>query len=85
MKTYLFFIFFICLGFSSNSQDKSGYNYFVQDIKTPDNSTQIEINQKGDTVLVAYYKINNLISRSNQEFTKVYKGTPFLEMVGTKG
>jgi hypothetical protein len=85
MKTYLLFIFFLCLGFPSNSQDKSGYNYFVQDIKTPDNSTQIEINTKGDTVLVAYYKINNLISRSNQEFTKVYKGTPFFRNGWYKG
>lgn len=85
MKTYLLFIFIICLGFSSNSQEKSGYNYFVQDIKTPDNSTQIEINKKGDTVLVAYYKVNNLISRSNQDFTKVYKGTPFFRNGWYKG
>jgi hypothetical protein len=85
MKTFLLILFSLCWGLSSNSQEKNVYNYFVQVIKTPDSNTKIEINKKGDTVLVAYYNTQDLINRTNQEFVKVYKGTPFFKNGWYKG
>ncbi|GAB3518803.1 hypothetical protein GCM10027442_39600 [Emticicia fontis] len=62
------------------------YRYFIRDEKTADNNqTKIVINEKGDTTLVAYYKAQNLGSRTTQEFTKVYKGTPYFKNGWFKG
>ncbi|RFS18465.1 hypothetical protein D0T08_04230 [Emticicia sp. C21] len=67
-------------------QKAGGYDYFVRDAKIADNNqTKIVVNDKGDTTLVAYYKAQNSINNSLQEFTRVFKGTPFFKNGWYKG
>lgn len=80
-------ITFFVLGYSLSvaAQEKKLYSYFVPEIKTPDNATRIEINPKGDTVLIASYRTIDAINKTNNEFTKIYKGTPFFKNGWYKG
>ncbi|RYU96275.1 hypothetical protein [Emticicia agri] len=62
------------------------YRYFIRDSRISDNNqTKIVINDKGDTTLVAHYKSQDGPSRTFQEFTKVFKGTPFFKNGWYKG
>lgn len=62
------------------------YRYFIRESKITDNNeTRIVINDKGDTTLVAHYKSQDGASRTFQEFTKVFKGTPFFKNGWYKG
>ncbi|WP_337044497.1 hypothetical protein [Emticicia sp. 17c] len=56
------------------------YNYFLRETKIADNNnTRIVITDKGDTTLVAEYKSQDVVNKTHQEFTKVYKGTPYFK------
>lgn len=62
------------------------YKYFIREAKIADNNeTRIVINAKGDTTLVAHYKSQNSMNNTLQEFTKVFKGTPFFKNGWYKG
>jgi hypothetical protein len=56
------------------------YAYFVREAKIADNNeTRIVVNDKGDTTLVAHYKSQDVVNKTLQEFTKVFKGTPYFK------
>ncbi len=67
------------LSFWVKAQDKQSYIYSLPESKIADSDHKIEINKKGDTVFVAHYKVQDLKNRSNQDFIKTYKGTPFFK------
>jgi hypothetical protein len=78
MKTILIvFLLILCRLLETVAQEKKLYSYFVPQTKTADSDNHIEVNQKGDTVLVAHYRAIDALNKTNNEFTKVYKGTPF--------
>ena len=62
------------------------YNYFIREAKIADNNeTRIVINDRGDTTLVAHYKSQDVVNKTLQEFTKVFKGTPYFKNGWYKG
>ncbi|MFN8348676.1 MAG: hypothetical protein U0X91_26995 [Spirosomataceae bacterium] len=71
--------------FSTASVEKKIYNYFIPERKVADSGTRIEVNDKGDTVLVATYSAINVSNRTANDFSKVYKGTPFFKNGWYKG
>ncbi len=83
MKRNLLFLLF--LGQWVCAQEKKLYSYFVPQTKTADSDNHIEVNKKGDTVLVAHYRAIDALNKTNNEFTKVYKGTPFFKNGWYKG
>lgn len=86
MKTFVLLFTLAVAPLYLIAQKAGGYDYFVRDAKVADNNqTRIAINDKGDTTLVAYYKMQNSINNSIQEFTRVFKGTPFFKNGWYKG
>ncbi|MFN8355750.1 MAG: hypothetical protein U0Y10_14935 [Spirosomataceae bacterium] len=90
------FLFFGCFFFLSSclyaqqspgiGQQNNQYGYFVRQVKVPGGSdSKIVVNSKHDTTLVAYYKMQDALNNTFQEFTKVYKGTPFFKNGWYKG
>ncbi|NBB19041.1 hypothetical protein GVN20_06710 [Runella sp. CRIBMP] len=79
MEKTLYFasLFFLC--FWAKAQENKPYNYIVPESKIADSDHTIEVNKKGDTVFIAHYKGQDLINRSNQDFVRTYKGTPFFK------
>jgi hypothetical protein len=85
MKTTILTLLLLGCDLRMAAQEKKLYSYFVPETKTPDSATRIEVNQKGDTVLIASYRTLDAINKTNNEFTKVYKGTPFFKNGWYKG
>ncbi|CAH0995861.1 hypothetical protein EMA8858_01989 [Emticicia aquatica] len=82
MKTYL--VYFALLLFSNEifgQISNNKYDYFLRKIQVPGSSdSRIVVNKKnGDTTLQAYYNSRDVVNNTNQEFTKIYKGTPFFK------
>lgn len=91
MKTFVLLFTLVALPLCVIGQDglynpSKDYKYFIREAKIADNNeTKIVINGKGDTTLVAHYKTQNSINNTLQEFTKVFKGTPFFKNGWYKG
>jgi hypothetical protein len=51
--------------------------YFVQNLKFSSSDSKIDVNSNGDTVLISYFKENNLRLNTLNIRELVYKGTPF--------
>ena len=92
MKPVFIVCLLISLGLRSLAQEitaasveKKLYNYFIPERKVADSGTRIEVNDKGDTVLVATYNAINANNRTANDFSKVYKGTPFFKNGWYKG
>lgn len=78
MKRIRWFTLLIFWCFWAKAQERQQpINYIVPESKIADSDHTIEVNKKGDTVFIAYYKGQDLINRSNQDFVRTYKGTPF--------
>jgi hypothetical protein len=59
---------------------RSLYEFNTRQVKIPNYDAKIEINPKnGDTMLVNYYKTQDPLIKTNNQFTKTYKGTPFFK------
>lgn len=63
------------------------YDYFLRKIQIAGSSdSKIVINKKnGDTTFQAYYNSRDVVNNTHQEFTKIYKGTPFFKNGWYKG
>ncbi len=84
MKTFVLTFTIVALPLCIMGQElynpAKDYKYFIREAKVADNNeTKIVINDKGDTTLVARYKSQNSMNNTLQEFTKVFKGTPFFK------
>ncbi|UTA69142.1 hypothetical protein [Emticicia sp. 21SJ11W-3] len=76
----------LCMAAQELYNPARSYNYFIREAKASDNNdTRIVVNEKGDTTLVAHYKLQHSLNNSLQEFTKVFKGTPFFKNGWYKG
>jgi hypothetical protein len=90
MKTFVLIFTLVALPLCIMGQElynpAKDYKYFIREAKVADNNeTKIVINGKGDTTLVAHYKSQNSMNNTLQEFTKVFKGTPFFKNGWYKG
>lgn len=85
MKKMFISLLFIGYCLHALAQDKNAYSYFLPETKMTDQNARIEVNQKGDTVLVAFYRALEGVNKTNNTFTKVYKGTPFFKNGWFKG
>lgn len=87
MKFHLTLISFLLFSseiFGQISNNK--YDYFLRKIQVAGNSdSKIVVNKNGDTTLQAYYNARDIVNNSHQEFTKIYKGTPFFRNGWYKG
>ena len=90
MKTLLLFVALWAISPSliaqQLSEGKNDYSYFIRKAKiVGSNDTKIVITDKGDTTLVAHYQAQDVVNKTSQEFTKVYKGTPYFKNGWYKG
>lgn len=76
----------LCIAAQELYNPARSYNYFIREAKASDNNgTKIVVNENGDTTLVAQYKLQHSLNNSLQEFTRVFKGTPFFKNGWYKG
>lgn len=63
------------------------YDYFLRKMQIAGSSdSRIVINKNnGDTTFQAYYNSRDVVNNTQQEFTKIYKGTPFFKNGWYKG
>lgn len=68
-------------------QKTNTYDYFLRKMSIPDNGdSKIVINPKnGDTTFQAFYNSRDVVNNTHQDFTKIYKGTPFFKNGWYKG
>ncbi len=87
MKRYLTIIFLLFFSSEIIGQiTNNKYDYFLRKIQVAGSSdTKIVVNKNGDTTLQAYYNARDIVNNSHQEFTKIYKGTPFFKNGWYKG
>lgn len=52
--------------------------YFMDKINSASTGSRIEVNAKGDTILISEYKTGNVKLNSQQTFERHYLGTPYL-------
>jgi hypothetical protein len=64
----------VILESTAQSQNSS---FFLNEINLKSSSSQIEVTPKGDTIMVANFEGNDLLSQSTRGGTKKYIGTPF--------
>jgi hypothetical protein len=70
----------LCLSGQQFASAPKDYGYFIREAKIADNNkTRIVINNRGDTTLVAQYHSQDVVNKTLQEFTKVFKGTPYFK------
>ncbi len=72
-------------GQAVNMAPRKQHEYFVRENQIPAYQSLISRAANGDTVLTSYFKFNNPASNGFQEFTRVYKGTPFFQNKWSKG
>ncbi len=53
--------------------------YFIDRINVLSADSRIDVNAKGDTVLISEYMSRNVKNQSRQDLVKIYKGTPFFK------
>ncbi|MCU0338666.1 MAG: hypothetical protein MUE30_02185 [Spirosomaceae bacterium] len=85
MKAVLASCFWWLGGLWALAQDPSSREYFLREVKVPNYDAKIEVNQWGDTVFVNYYKSQDPLNKTYNEFTKTFKGTPFFKNGWYKG
>lgn len=63
------------------------YDYFLRKMQIAGSSdSKIVVNKNnGDTTFQAYYNSRDVVNNTQQEFTKIYKGTPFFKNGWYKG
>ncbi|MER0440472.1 hypothetical protein [Emticicia sp. W12TSBA100-4] len=63
------------------------YDYFLRKMQIAGSSdSRIVVNKNnGDTTFQAYYNSRDVVNNTQQEFTKIYKGTPFFKNGWYKG
>jgi len=63
------------------------YDYFLRKMQVAGSSdSKIVVNKNtGDTTFQAYYNSRDVVNNTQQEFTKIYKGTPFFKNGWYKG
>ena len=63
------------------------YDYFLRKMQIAGSSdSKIVVNKNnGDTTFQAYYNSRDVVNNTQQEFTKIYKGTPFFKNGWHKG
>ncbi|AFK02008.1 hypothetical protein Emtol_0857 [Emticicia oligotrophica DSM 17448] len=88
MRRFTTFIVFLLLSNIVIAQiSNNKYDYFLRNAKVADNSnSRIIINKAtGDTTFQAFYNIKDIVNNTNQDFSKIYKGTPFFKNGWYKG
>lgn len=85
MKLFLTSSFWLLSWVWAWAQDPSSREYFLREVKVPNYDAKVEVNQWGDTVFVNYYKVQDPLNKTYNEFTKTYKGTPFFKNGWYKG
>jgi hypothetical protein len=76
MRNLIFIILFAAF-FESKAQQSRERVLFMDKVSIPSSDSKIDVNANGDTILVSDFKFTNVKLQSNNDFTKVYKGTPF--------
>lgn len=72
----IFSIWLIAAYYISKGQNK-GTAMFIDKLTLVSSDSRIEVNGKGDTVLISEYRNPNIKLQTNSDLTKIYKGTPF--------
>ncbi|MBK9508053.1 MAG: hypothetical protein IPP61_18615 [Cytophagaceae bacterium] len=71
-------ILFLSLAYLINCQaQEPPKEYFVQNLKFSSSDSKIDVNSEGDTILISYFKENNLRLNTINLKELIYKGTPF--------
>jgi hypothetical protein len=77
MKNIVLLFFIFCITFSSKAQNSTAA-YFIDKVNSASTGSRIEVNAKGDTVLISEYTSGNVKLNSVQTFERYYLGTPYL-------
>lgn len=59
--------------------DNKQISYFMDKVNVVSSDSRIEVDSRGDTVLVSEFLSRNVKNQSRQDFIKIYKGTPFFK------
>jgi hypothetical protein len=83
--TFILLFLFSSQIFGQISNNK--YDYFLRKMQIAGSSdSKIVVNKNnGDTTFQAYYNSRDVVNNTQQEFTKIYKGTPFFKNGWYKG
>ena len=73
LSVFLLFIYFITQG------QNQGTAMFIDKLSLVSSDSRIEVNEKGDTILISEYRNPNIKLQTNSDLTKIYKGTPFFK------
>jgi hypothetical protein len=82
---FLLVQFVVCGQNNVFNPKKTQHEYFVRENQIPSTESLIGRDKNGDTILTSYFKFNNPGTNGFQEFTKVYKGTPYFKNAWSKG
>ncbi len=88
MKRSLTFVLLFLLSSKIFGQiTNNKYDYFLRKMQIAGSSdSKIVVNKNnGDTTFQAYYNSRDVVNNTQQEFTKIYKGTPFFKNGWYKG
>jgi hypothetical protein len=76
MKYISLLFFTVIISFSSFAQNSTAA-YFMDKVNSASTGSRIDVNSKGDTILVSEYKSDNVKLNSQQSFERYYLGTPY--------
>lgn len=74
----IFSIWLIAAFYISKGQNQ-GTAMFIDKLTLVSSDSRIEVNGKGDTVLISEFRNPNIKLQTNSDMTKIYKGTPFFK------
>lgn len=84
MKTVLL-LFTLLIGPIFSFAQNSTAAYFVDKVSAVSTGSRIDVNSRGDTILVSEYDTRNVKQNSNQSYERYYLGTPYLNNGWFKG
>jgi|GEM_PF-1178018 len=69
----------LCVSYGKLTAQNDPTTYFIDRMSVSSSNSRIDVNATGDTVLISEFDSKNIKNQSHQDFTKIYKGTPYFK------